>query len=199
MISSAELLVAHSAILAAAVAGYYKYGDRTEYFRKSFQGLKNLQEALKSEISEHLKAWIAPVLRESSTSIASSVLDSSGNFHQSFADPLEGESYKNAAALFLQGNLDSIIDYRILCSAATKWSFWARLQSWVFVASFISEGVICAILFTTKLLAISVTVRLLEATSVPTVACFALFCLCAVRLSMLHDSFLGLTRKHAIP
>jgi len=194
------LLTLHCAVLAAAITGHYKYSDRSEHFEKSLKGLGETLAALKRTISSGLAERLRPVF-ENAQSVTSVLLDASGSqFQESFVNPVGSEAYREALFSFTASDAEPLLALRSLLDSRDRWLFWARVQCWTVLAAIILEGVIAAALFVSeKLLDLRTGFSWGAATLLPTAACFLVFVTAAIRLSLLHDTFVELRKRYASP
>lgn len=126
------------------------------------------------------------------------LFDASGRqFQESFINPAGSEAYRKGFRLFVQDNSEAVLSFRRLIESRDKWLFWARVQSWTFLASIIFEGLLAAGLFVfIQIVPVPISRRIAIATLLPTFVCFVAFATAAVRLSILHDSFVELRNTY---
>lgn len=74
------------------------------------------------------------------------------------------------------------------------------MQCWTVLVTIILEGGLAAALFVCeKLMDLRISLVWGAATLMPTAACFLVFVVAAIRLSILHDAFVELRKRYASP
>ncbi len=117
----------HAPLLLAALAAYYKYGDRTELLSKSLQGTDGVLSRMRREIADELGESLRPILENPGT-----VPTVVGNetYTERPVNPVGSELYRSTIRNFVEDNSNSLLDCRSLRSARDAWCFWARILSW---------------------------------------------------------------------
>ena len=95
--AAALALKVHGAVWLAAVAAYYKYGDRIDLFDKALRGNRRLREAVRDNVATDLSKQLQPVIRNA-TSATSPVLDVDGSYIEHAADITESDSFTKLSA-----------------------------------------------------------------------------------------------------
>ena len=88
-------LKVHGAVWLAAVAAYYKYGDRTDLFEKALRGNQSLRQAVRDNIATDLSKQLQPVIRDA-ICVRSPVLDAGGDYVERVTDITKSELYYQA-------------------------------------------------------------------------------------------------------
>ena len=89
---AALALKVHGAVWLAAVAAYYKYGDRTDLFSRALQGNHRLRQAVRDNIAADLSQQLQPVIRDA-TRTRFPVLDDAGAYIEYATDITESEAF----------------------------------------------------------------------------------------------------------
>ena len=117
----------HTPVMVAVLAAYYKYGDRTEIFRKSLQGTDATLTRLRQKIAVELEKKLQPIFENSGTM---SVLLIPESYTERPANPVGSEVYRESIRDFLDTSSEAVGDYRTLYIARRRWCFWAKFLSW---------------------------------------------------------------------
>jgi len=124
----------HAAILVAAVAAYYKFGDRTDVIAKSLQGtedsVRELRRRIAGELAERLKADLA----QSSTVSTLVVEPTVESYIERPTDIFAGERYRDSVRGFVEANMNRMVDCRSLVSLRDTWMRWGRRMSWLILS-----------------------------------------------------------------
>lgn len=111
----------HGALFAGALAAWYKYGDRTDFAKKSLDGTK---EAL-----DGLRAYLGRALAEAVTPTVQRILAEQGD-PDAVLEELRGDNFQDDVSTFVTRDLDEMISYRTLVTERKHWSSWAKRLSW---------------------------------------------------------------------
>lgn len=136
-------LKVHGAVWLAAVAAYYKYGDRTDLFHKALRGNRSLRQVVRDNIATDLSKQLQPVIRNA-TRTTSPVLDASGTYVEQVADITESEPFYQAIRDFVSASVGSLLDYRLVLETADCWRKWAHRLSRAILALVILETLVIA-------------------------------------------------------
>jgi hypothetical protein len=193
-------LVFHGTAAAAAATAYYRYADRSELFEKSLKGFSDTLSALKRLLSVEIEERLKPVLATSS-SVKSLLLDTGGKpYQEAYVSPAGSEALWNTLSSFIQADVGPLCDYKWLIELREKWLFWSRLQNWNCLGALVVEVVTLSVLYlVAKVASMPVEPRYALLTVAPIGLLFASFCTAAVRMSVLHDRFVELRKRHANP
>jgi hypothetical protein len=124
------LLGAHAAVLLVAMTAYYKYGDRTETFKNSFQGTEDVIEHMRRKIAIGLAEKLKPVFSADPKSVITSILDQTCTpYSEIIISPAGGEEYKDALFDYVENAPEVLIDYRSLILARNALCKWAKRLS----------------------------------------------------------------------
>ena len=126
--AAALALKVHGAVWLAAVAAYYKYGDRIDLFDKALRGNRRLREAVRDNVATDLSKQLQPVIRNA-TSATSPVLDVDGSYIEHAADITESEQFYQAIRDYVSLSAGSLLDYRLVLETADCWRKWAHRLS----------------------------------------------------------------------
>jgi hypothetical protein len=121
----------HGALLVAAVAAFYRYGDRTDVTDKSLRGTNEALEGLRAYLSRALAEAIRPTIER--------II---GNAVPAEAALLEmrGESFQDDISSFVNSEIEEILSYRNLLHARKCWSAWSHRISWALFTLLVVEG-----------------------------------------------------------
>ena len=134
-------LQVHGAVLLGALAGWYKYGDRSDILAKSQEGTESLLSKLRMMISRDLTDAIKTVLA-TVPSNPQLILGPDGKnpvYSEKVSNFLESERFRQAVRDYIDLEADAISDYRLLMHARTNWCLWARVLSWSILALIILQ------------------------------------------------------------
>ncbi len=123
----------HAAILLAALAAYYKYGDRTEMYAKSLQGTDNLLRLLRQGIATELTDSLAPLLANPAP-VSRVIGFGVESYGERPANPLSSEAYRERVQEFVETQSGAMVDCRSLVLLRSAWCFWAKFLSWALLS-----------------------------------------------------------------
>jgi hypothetical protein len=127
------------AAFAGYLAAYYKYGDRTDVFKNSLAGTRELLAKIESEISFRLALHLEPVFSESNTVIRiSPVLQADGSLVR--VSPIGSEKYRSAIREFVLAHNQALIAYRVVNDSKRSWMRCAQRLSWFLLIGILAHG-----------------------------------------------------------
>jgi len=119
-------------MLLGAVAAYYKYGDRTDIMEKSLKGTKEALDTLLAYLGTELSDSLSPILMRAVESEPSA---------EAVNRTLKSESFLDAVSDFINGEINEILQYRILSHARSRWAKWARRMRWGVFVLLVQEAI----------------------------------------------------------
>lgn len=188
----------HAAILVAAMAAYYKFGDRTDVIAKSLQGTENSVRELRRYIAGDLAETLRADLNPSSTVATIIVEPSMESYIERPADVFAGERYRDSVRRFVEASTNHLVDCRILVSLRDTWIRWARRLSWLILGLVIYEAVIAGLLALGDRMAVFVFPdAAIKWASAPTVLVAVLIVTHMVCMQRFHDRITDIRQKYA--
>ena len=136
-------LKVHGGVWLAAVAAYYKYGDRTDLFDKALRGNRSLGQAVRDNVATDLSKQLQPVIRDA-TRATSPVLDAAGDYIEHVADITNSEPFYQAIRDYVSLSAGSLLDYRLVLETADRWRTWAHRLSRSILVLVIFEPLVMA-------------------------------------------------------
>lgn len=133
----------HGGVWLAAVAAYYKYGDRTDLFDKALRANRGLVQAVRDNVATDLSKQLQPVIRDA-THATSPVLDTAGDYIEHVADIANSEPFYQAIRDYVSLSGGSLLDYRLVLETAVRWRTWAHRLSRSILALVILEPLMMA-------------------------------------------------------
>ena len=179
--------------MVAAIAAYYKYGDRTEIFTKSLQGADATLARLRQRIAADLAKKLKPIFDNHGTM---SVLLVPEGYTERAANPVGSEIYRESVREFLENSTDAVIDYRTLHLSRNSWCSWAKFLSWSILILMVWQMIVVgALSFIDKVGGIPIPDWLLKWSALPTgIAVFC--CLIPLPCMLRHHDVITDYRTH---
>lgn len=197
-VAAAWALKAHGAILLAAIAAYYKYGDRTDLFEKSLSGNRSAKQAIRDNVATELGKQLQPAVRDA-TRVRSPVLDAGGGYIEHATDITESEPFYQALRDYVATSAGALVDYRRMVESTEAWLRWAhRLSRSILVlliielVSMAGAGLVLVLADVTRTIS-----RMWFVTSfVPTAINIVALCCCLCALHVKHGIIVDLRAKY---
>jgi hypothetical protein len=131
------------AALLAYIAAFYRYGDRTEVYRNSLSGTRDLIVEIERQIAFELAVRLKPVFSGDIPPVIEVVLfQADGSLSREVTvNPVGSEKYREAVLDFVLSQNDAMIAYRIVTLCRNRWVRWARCLSWSLLAGIVMHGI----------------------------------------------------------
>lgn len=114
----------HGAVLLGSLPAWYKYGDRTEIFAKSLEGIQSTLSKMHLMISNDL----LKIIKLYQSAVQSNIYGPNGEFYkEDDARFIESEAFRN----FINHEPEIIAEYWVLIRAKSNWLNWALILSWM--------------------------------------------------------------------
>lgn len=132
------------AALVGYIAAFYKYGDRTEVYRGSLNGIRDLLIEIERQIAFDLAVRLQPVFSgDVPPVIEVSLFQPDGSlFREVTVNPAGSEKYRQAVLDFVLSGSDAIVAYRVVTLCKDRWTRWARRLSWSLLAGIGLHGIL---------------------------------------------------------
>jgi hypothetical protein len=188
----------HAAILVAAMAAYYKFGDRTDVLAKSLQGteesIRDLRRRIAGDLAETLRTDLTP-----SSTIATLIVEpSTQSYVERPTDVFAGERYRDSVRRFVEDSTSSLIDCRSLVSMRDTWLRWARRLSWVILGWVVYEAIVAGSLALGDRMGVFVVPdAVIRWASAPTVVVALLIVTHMILMLRCHDRITDIRQKYA--
>jgi len=188
----------HAAILVAAVAAYYKFGDRTDVIAKSLQGTEDSVRELRRRIAGDLADWLRKDLAQSST-VANLIL---GPATQSYVerptDVFAGERYRDSVRSFVEASMNRLVDCRSLVSLRDEWIRCARHLSWLILGLVAYEALVAGSLALIDRMGVfTFPDAIIKWAGAPTAVALVVLLVQMVVMLRLHDRITDIRQKYA--
>lgn len=188
----------HAAILVAAMAAYYKFGDRTDVLAKSLQGTENSIRDLRRRIAGELADKLRTDLTPSSTIATLIVEPSTQSYVERPTDVFAGERYRDSVRSFVEASSNRLIDCHSLVWLRDRWLRWARRLSWLILGLVVYEAVIAGSLALGDRMGVFVFPdRVIRWAAAPTVVVALLIVGHMVLMLQCHDRITDIRQKYA--
>lgn len=168
------ILSVHGGLLAVAVGAFYKYGDRSENFAKSLAGTTTLLRSLRMSMSGVLSDDLRNFFRGVDT-VPSLILDASGRsmdgitYSEKAANTCQSELFGEVVRKFIDGNAESLGDYRIVFVACSRWLFWMTWLSWTVLGLLYWQCIVTFLLAIVKVTGVVLSTKILLVSLTPSV------------------------------
>lgn len=129
----------HGSVLIAAIAAYYKFGDRTEVMNRSLSGTDTAMQQIRRRLSAELIATLRPIFEPPGIIQSVIVNPASPAYAERATHPLDSERFRESLRLFVEVNSETMVDCQLLARCRSAWLFWARVLSWSIVLLLIWE------------------------------------------------------------
>ena len=188
----------HAAILVAAVAAYYKFGDRTDVIAKSLQGTEESVRELRRRIAGELADKLKADLTQSSTVASLVVGPKVESYVERPTDVFAGERYRDSVRGFVEAHASRLVDCRSLVTLRDTWIRWARRLSWLIVGLVIYETVVAGSLALVDRMGVfAFPDDLIKWAAAPTAVGAVLILIHMVFMLVFHDRIIGIRQKYA--
>ena len=119
------------AVLVGYMAAFYKYGDRTDIYKNSLAGVRDLLVSIERDIAFQLAVRLQPVFNSVGTVIeVVSLFQPDGTlFKEVSVNPVGSEKYREAILDFVLAHTDAMHAYREVTVAREGWVKWAQRLS----------------------------------------------------------------------
>jgi hypothetical protein len=156
----------HAPLLLAAVAAYFKYGDRTELLSKSLQGTDAVLSRMRREIANELGDGLKPIFENPGTV---PTMVGTDTYIERPVNPIGSEPYRSTIRDFVEDNANTLVNCRSLRAARDAWCFWARVLSWSILGLLLWQAVVTGSLaLFDKVLEITIADHLIKLSAIPT-------------------------------
>lgn len=185
----------HVGVIPLAVAGFYKYTDRTDIFKRSIAEADDLLQRMREHAADALEEKLSPVFQRSRTE---PLIVTPFQYSERPTNPIGSDAYREAFREFIDMTSGVLIDYGQALKARTRWCRWARLLSWT-VYLFALWEVVCVALFglVGKLLDVTLPDRLAVWSFAPTALLVLFFFLSQGIMLRQHDVIHNFKERHA--
>lgn len=157
----------HGAVLLAAIAAYYKYGDRTDLIDKSLRGTDEVLVKVRQLIADELGETLGAIFDEPATV---EIVVAAGTYTELPGNPVGSEAYRDCIREFVETASNTMVDCRVLRSARDSWCFWARFLSWAILCLLMWELVSCGLIAVLdKAFGVAIPDHVVNLTMLPTV------------------------------
>ncbi len=175
----------HGVVLPASLVGLYRYGDRTESFKKSVDDVDDLLTRMRGHVTAALEDELGLVLERSD---GEPKLVRPDGYSERATNPVGSEYFREALGRFMNANVEVVVDYGRTSRARGAWCFWARTLSWVTLGLAIWEALCVATLGVIgELWGIPISSGVAKWSFVPTILLIAAFFVCQIAMLRHHD------------
>lgn len=175
--------------LLAYIAAFYKYGDRTEVYKNSLNGTRDLIVEIERQIAFELAVRLKPVFSGSAPPVIEVVLfQADGSLSREVTvNPVGSEKYREAVLDFVLSQNDAMATYRTVVHCRDRWVCWARRLSWSLLAGVLMHGMFAFALLGLRLAELSMPMRWLQAGCGLSLCLFIFVLFCVASMMRSHD------------
>lgn len=125
----ATFLSVHVGVLILSLPAYYRFGDRTELYSKSLEGVASTLARLSGLIGDELSTALKPVFQDRTADPSLVVSDDIVSYTERPVDPTHGDVFRETVRRFVQSTVGRMLDYRQVLQARRRWCLWSRFLS----------------------------------------------------------------------
>ncbi len=188
----------HAPIIVAALAAYYKFGDRSQLFERSLRGADAMISSILARAAGELAEVLRPLFSPPSVVPTATLLTADGAVYSETAtDPTSSERYLESLRTYTLGSSERLADYRRAVDWRRSWCGWSRRLGWVLLALVVWEAVVLGSLALTEwLFAKALLDSSIQLSILPTIVLVFITFLCAAGLARRHDQLMRLREKY---
>ena len=185
-------LAFHAPLLVGAATAYQKYGDRSELFARSLQGINSVLAEMKKRIAGELSSKLRPLLERNMRDPSLVAVGGEGaEYVENITNPLAGERYLECIRDYVQSSGGAMSDYSNLLEARAAWCAWAQRLSWSLLILIIASACGCLFVLLEKLFDMNFQGWVFKASSVLSLVILASTFFCLVLKLRHHDRVMG--------